>query len=99
MNKEDVFNADESSEKQTDNGGELSLIPPGGGDDPPNEDWVTLDQISPIAGALAGGITITLLGSGFQPGAAVYFGSAPADQVTFESEAVIYAVVPGASQA
>ncbi|HEY0457555.1 MAG TPA: IPT/TIG domain-containing protein [Pyrinomonadaceae bacterium] len=99
MNKEDVFNADESSEKQPDNGGELSLIPPGGGDDPPNEDWVTLDQISPIAGALAGGITITLLGSGFQPGATVYFGSAPADQVTFESEAVIYAVVPAASQA
>ncbi len=60
---------------------------------------LSLNQVSPIAGALAGGISITLLGSGFQPGAAVYFGNTPATQVTFESSGVIYATLPEASAA
>lgn len=55
---------------------------------------VTLNQVSPIAGSVAGGISITITGSGFQQGAAVYFGNSPATQVTVESGAIIHVTSP-----
>ncbi len=58
---------------------------------------VSLNQVSPIAASVAGGISITLTGSGFQPGAAVYFGNSAATQVTVESGEVIRATSPASS--
>jgi hypothetical protein len=43
--------------------------PPGNGYGDPPPDPLSLSQISPIAGALAGGFDVTLTGTGFQPGA------------------------------
>ena len=54
--------------------------------------------MSPIAGALAGGIDVTLTGTGFQPEADVYFGSTPSPEVTFVSPSVVRAKLPPASQ-
>jgi pyrrolidone-carboxylate peptidase len=75
-------------------------IDDGGGDPPPPPPppSLSLNGISPIAGALAGGINITLNGSGFQPGAEVYFGSSPSPAVTVESSVTAYAQVPPATQ-
>jgi IPT/TIG domain len=55
---------------------------------------IGLHQVSPLAGGVAGGLSVTLHGSGFQPGAAVYFGNTPAAQMTVESDSVIHAVTP-----
>ena len=48
---------------------QLPNLPPqngnGGGEPPPP--FVNINQISPIAAALVGGIDITISGSGFQP--------------------------------
>lgn len=105
MNEKDFESNDESTKSSTLTKQNMALRPPDGGGGerpidpppPPDDPPVSLNQVSPIAGAVAGGISITLTGSGFQPGAAVYFGSSPATQVTVESDAVIRAVVPAAS--
>lgn len=103
----DNFNPDDRSSEQANVNTDqanidnelMSLIPPDEGGDPPVDpppsgEVLSLNQISPIAGAVAGGLSVTLYGSGFQPGAAVYFGNTPATQVTFESPTVIHAVTP-----
>ncbi|HEV2963753.1 MAG TPA: IPT/TIG domain-containing protein [Candidatus Angelobacter sp.] len=79
----------------------MPLIPP---DDPPPIDppspppppppAPTLSRISPIAGALTGGITVTLTGTGFVQGGAVYFGSTPAATVSYESGTTVRAQLP-----
>ncbi|HSU17724.1 carboxypeptidase regulatory-like domain-containing protein [Longimicrobium sp.] len=70
------------------------------GDDPPVE-WSTLslDSITPVGGALAGGITATLGGSGFQEGAEVYFGSTAATDVAVQDDGTATATIPAAAQA
>lgn len=79
---------------------QLPNLPPqngnGGGEPPPP--FVNISQISPIAAALVGGIDITLTGSGFQPGAEVFFGSAPSPEVTFISSVQVRAKLPAATQ-
>jgi hypothetical protein len=55
---------------------------------------VQIEQVSPIAGVLAGGISVTITGSGFQEGAVVYFGSQPAEKIGFESDMMLTATVP-----
>lgn len=65
----------------------------------PQTSSVSLNQVSPIAGSVAGGLSVTLTGSGFQPGAAVYFGNSPATQISVESGEVIRATSPAASGA
>src|SRR5918911_3710688 len=72
--------------------------PPGGngngGDEPP----VRITRISPIAGALAGGITVTLTGTGFQPDAEVFFGSHPSPGVPVVSDTTARALLPAATE-
>jgi transcriptional regulator with XRE-family HTH domain/pyrrolidone-carboxylate peptidase len=68
------------------------------GDDDPPILRIRINQVSPIAGALAGGIDVTLTGTGFQPEAEVYFGSTPSPEVTFVSPSVVRAKLPPASQ-
>lgn len=107
MSKKHFKHDDESSELEARQSENLMMRPPDEDpyppyddppyDPPPTGSSVSLNQVSPIAGSLAGGISITLTGSGFQPGAAVYFGSSPATQVTVESGEVIRAVVPASS--
>ncbi|HEX4963729.1 MAG TPA: IPT/TIG domain-containing protein [Thermoanaerobaculia bacterium] len=80
-------------------------LPPGdgGGDGgeppPPSFPNVTISRISPIAGALTGGITVTLTGTGFQQGSTVYFGSSQAPGVTYESATTVHAQLPAATAA
>lgn len=59
---------------------------------------IEIEQVSPIGAALAGGIEITISGSGFQPGAAVYFGTVASTEVTFEDEKHLRAQLPPASE-
>lgn len=63
--------------------------------DPPP---VEINQVSPIAGALSGEITVTITGSGFQTGAIAYFGSRLAKETKFESHTTIKAIVPEMSE-
>jgi transcriptional regulator with XRE-family HTH domain/pyrrolidone-carboxylate peptidase len=72
-------------------------LPPPGDGDPPGP-IVRIFSVSPIAGALAGGITITLTGRGFQPEAEVFFGSSQSPSVTFDSSATVRAVLPAATE-
>lgn len=58
----------------------------------------SITGITPVAGALAGGITCTITGRRFQPGAEVYFGVNQSPQVTYESTFKVYAVAPASSQ-
>src|ERR1700732_683684 len=75
-------------------------LPPGngngGGVPPPPR--VRIFRISPIGGALAGGIEVTLSGSTFQPGAEVFFGSSQSPSVTVDSATTARAVLPAATQ-
>src|ERR1051325_2444545 len=71
--------------------------PPGNGD-PPELPSVRITQISPIAGALAGGIDIALTGTGFQPGAEVFFGSTQSSEVSVDSANSATAKLPPATQ-
>jgi pyrrolidone-carboxylate peptidase len=93
QNDEETANSSIQSEQN------MALRPPDDDGDPPIDPpySVGLNQVSPIAGSVAGGISVTLTGSGFQPGAAVYFGNSPATQVSVESGEVIRAVVPASS--
>ncbi|MEP6849668.1 MAG: IPT/TIG domain-containing protein [Acidobacteriota bacterium] len=63
-------------------------------EEPP--DTVKLEQVSPIGGALAGGITVTITGSGFQDGAVAYFGSQQSERTNVESETTMTATLPSA---
>lgn len=75
-------------------------IPPPGDDDPPPPGLPRgrITRITPIAGALAGGITVTLIGTGFRAGAEVYFGSNLSPQVTVVSSTEVRAVLPAATE-
>lgn len=79
---------------------QLPIEPGDGGEDPPPPppSPVSITQVSPIAAALAGGIDITITGSGFQSGAQVFFGSSQSPRVTFVSSTMLRVVLPPASQ-
>src|ERR1700742_1526394 len=68
--------------------------PPVPGPPPPRPPAIT--QVSPIAGSPVGGIIVTLAGSRFQQGAAVFFGNAPSPDVSFVSSTTLQAVLPAA---
>jgi pyrrolidone-carboxylate peptidase/uncharacterized protein (DUF2249 family) len=70
--------------------------PPGNGDGDLHP--VNITRISPIAGALAGGITVTLMGTGFEPGAEVYFGDSQSTNVTVEGSTTAHAELPPATE-
>lgn len=74
------------------------IDPPPVDEDPPPGSGVRIYSISPIAGALAGGIPVTLNGIGFQPEAEVFFGSNQSPSVTFESSNRVSAVLPPTTQ-
>jgi len=67
----------------------------GNGDPQPR---VSITRVSPIAGALAGGITVTLTGTGFQPDAEVSFGDTMSPEVTVLSGSTAQAKLPAATQ-
>ncbi len=54
----------------------------------------SVSSISPNSGPVTGGSTVTILGSGFQSGAAVTFGAIAATSVTIVSSTQIQAVTP-----
>jgi hypothetical protein len=54
----------------------------------------SISSVSPTKGPVAGGNTVTILGSGFVPGATVKFGSAAAGNVTLVSSGQLTAVAP-----
>lgn len=72
-------------------------LPPPGDDDPP-QFGVRIFSVSPIAGALAGGIPVTITGTGFQPEAEVFFGSNQATGVVVESGTSVQATLPPAAE-
>ena len=62
--------------------------------------WPRLTSVSPSTGALTGGTTLTLVGSGFAPGATVTIGGIPAPTVSSVSPTQIVVTSPaGASGA
>lgn len=63
-----------------------------------SERGIKIEQVSPVGGALAGGLSITISGSGFQKDAIVYFGSQPAEKTVFESKNTLTATVPAANE-
>ncbi len=75
------------------NGGGEPPPPP-----PPPPPQLSITQVSPIAAALVGGVEITISGTGFQPGAQVFFGSSQASNVSFVSDTSLRAVLPPAGQ-
>jgi pyrrolidone-carboxylate peptidase len=68
-------------------------------EDPPTNTAPFITSVSPIAGAMAGGIVVTLTGSRFQPDAEVYFGSIASPEVTYESPNKVLAKLPPATDA
>jgi transcriptional regulator with XRE-family HTH domain/pyrrolidone-carboxylate peptidase len=73
-------------------------IEPGNGDGDPLIRPPRITSVSPIGGALAGGIDVTITGSGFQPEAEVFFGSNQSPEVRFVSSARVTAKSPPAAQ-
>jgi sugar lactone lactonase YvrE len=57
----------------------------------------TVTSISPHGGPTAGGTTVTMVGTGFVPGATVWFGSTRASSVTGDSATKIVAIAPAAT--
>jgi subtilisin-like proprotein convertase family protein len=57
----------------------------------------TITSVLPNAGPNTGGTTVTITGTGFEPGATVAFGSLSAASVTFVSSTVLTAVTPSSS--
>ena len=53
--------------------------------------------LSPTSGTVLGGTSVTITGSDFQPGAAVFIGGAPALSVSVESSTRLVAVTPRGS--
>lgn len=70
----------------------------GNGDREPPTNKVQITQVSPIAALLVGGIDITINGSGFQPGAEVFFGSLASPEVIFDSSTQVRAKLPNATE-
>jgi hypothetical protein len=70
----------------------------GNGDGDPHPIPVRITKVSPIAGAVTGGITVTLTGRGFQQGAEVYFGDSPSPEVIVLSSFIAQAKLPAATQ-
>lgn len=54
----------------------------------------TVTDVAPASGTTAGGTAVTIAGAAFQPGAAVWFGGAPATDVTVDGSSTITAVTP-----
>ena len=79
---------------------ESPQLPPGNGNGNGNGHPrpVRINSVSPIGGVLAGGIDVTITGTGFQPDAEVFFGTAASPQVTFNSSTQAKATVPAATQ-
>lgn len=59
---------------------------------------INIEQITPMSGVVAGGIGVTIFGSGFQKDALVYFGSQLAEKTVVESDTIIETIVPSATQ-
>jgi len=57
----------------------------------------SVTSVSPNSGPVTGGTAVTILGSGFQSGAAVAFGTTAASSVTFVSSTEIQAVSPSST--
>jgi transcriptional regulator with XRE-family HTH domain len=76
----------------------IDELPPPGDDDPPPGSGVRIFSVSPIAGALAGGIPVTITGTGFQPGAEVFFGGNQSAEVAVESGTSARATLPPAAE-
>ncbi|MEJ2009149.1 MAG: IPT/TIG domain-containing protein [Acidobacteriota bacterium] len=57
----------------------------------------SVSSVSPTSGPATGGTTVTIMGSGFQNGAAVMFGTSAAESETFVSSSEIQAVTPGST--
>ena len=74
------------------------LPPNGNGDGDPHPRPVRITSVSPIAGGLAGGIDVTITGTGFQLGAEFFFGGNQSPQVTFVSSTRVTAKLPPAAQ-
>lgn len=74
-------------------------IAPGNGNGDPQPRPPRITSISPIGGALAGGISATITGLNFQPGAEVFFGTVAALQVRVTSSRRVTLKVPPAAQA
>ncbi|HET7462475.1 MAG TPA: carboxypeptidase regulatory-like domain-containing protein [Longimicrobium sp.] len=72
--------------------------PVGPGGPPPTYSGVEISQITPVGAALTSGVTATLTGRGFQPGAAVWFGNTASPGVTWRSENEVGAVIPDSAQ-
>lgn len=73
-------------------------IAPGNGNGDPIIRPPRITSVSPIGGALTGGIEVTITGSGFQPEAEVFFGGNQSPQVTFVSSVRVTAISPPAAQ-
>jgi hypothetical protein len=58
---------------------------------------LTVTEIYPARGKKAGGESVEVKGTGFLPGAAVYFGEAPARSVVFDSREHLTVTTPLAS--
>ena len=63
----------------------------------PNRAGIT--GVSPIAAGLAGDITVTVSGSGFDEKPDIYFGSSLATDFVFESSKTLQVQLPAATQA
>lgn len=57
----------------------------------------SVSSVSPTSGPVTGGTTVTILGSGFQSGSTVAFGSTAAASVTFVSSTEIQVVSPSST--
>jgi hypothetical protein len=66
--------------------------------EPPVENPPVISSLSPAAGPLAGGNTVTISGSHFTAGTSVFFDQRAATAVAVESEQRLRAVVPQADQ-
>lgn len=56
---------------------------------------IQINKVSPIGGALAGEIEVTITGTDFEDGAVVYFGSTISEKTNYENSTSVVAKVPG----
>jgi hypothetical protein len=54
----------------------------------------TITSLIPVSGPVSGGTTVTIRGTEFAPGAAVFFGGLPSDSVVVSSSMLLTAVTP-----
>jgi hypothetical protein len=62
-------------------------------------DPVSIASIAPSFGLLEGGAVVTISGSGFEPGAVVFFGGTPAIDVSVVDEGIVRATSPASAGA